>query len=315
MSQQCPGAEEEPGEPFTPAFLLHHTGKALKHKIRHLLWPRELGPTEQDLAPLSRDGCRQAHEAGGVCFGPDGTIKAQGKKLRLLRALHLFLSLLQAPSRGQSISGSWDLSPPSFRPISSPAQQPHTLQRPGRDLGCSQGWNEGGCSQSQHTKGDGEIPGAGHCGNTPWSSPAQAEAPRQVPSFSRLHDAPGCALCRGLGKHPYLFLSILPSLHPSISLSLHPSCHPSISYTAHPPAQPSGCLHFACSVPLALCRSRSCQHPMPQAPHPWENGAGSPVVISIRTPFQHLSTQPMTCWLSLTPFPPGICRPLAPSAL
>lgn len=146
MSQQCPGAEEEPGEPFTPAFLLHHTGKALKHKIRHLLWPRELGPTEQDLAPLSRDGCRQAHEAGGVCFGPDGTIKAQGKKLRLLRALHLFLSLLQAPSRGQSISGSWDLSPPSFRPISSPAQQPHTLQRPGRDLGCSQGWNEGGCS-------------------------------------------------------------------------------------------------------------------------------------------------------------------------
>lgn len=169
--------------------------------------------------------------------------------------------------------------------------------------------------QSQRTKGDGEIPGAGHCGNTPWSSPAQAEAPRQVPSFSRLHDAPGCALCRGLGKHPHLFLSILPSLHPSISLSLHPSCHPSISYTAHPPAQPSGCLHFACSVPLALCRSRSCQHPMPQAPHPWENGAGSPVVISIRTPFQHLSTQPMTCWLSLTPFPPGICRPLAPSAL
>lgn len=43
MSQQSPGAEGEPGEPFAPASLLHHTSKALKHKIKHLLWPGELG--------------------------------------------------------------------------------------------------------------------------------------------------------------------------------------------------------------------------------------------------------------------------------
>lgn len=43
MSQQRPGAEEEPGEPFAPAFLLCYTSKALKHKIEHLLWPGESG--------------------------------------------------------------------------------------------------------------------------------------------------------------------------------------------------------------------------------------------------------------------------------
>lgn len=43
LSQQCPGAEEEPGEPFAPAFLLHHTDKVLKHKMKHLLWPGESG--------------------------------------------------------------------------------------------------------------------------------------------------------------------------------------------------------------------------------------------------------------------------------
>lgn len=51
VSQQCPGAEEEPGEPFAPVFLLHHTGKALKHKIRHLLWPGNWG-TENRTCPL-----------------------------------------------------------------------------------------------------------------------------------------------------------------------------------------------------------------------------------------------------------------------
>ena len=54
MSQQHPGAEEEPGEPFAPDFLLRHTGKALKHKIKHLSWPGKpgaygtgSGPSEQ----------------------------------------------------------------------------------------------------------------------------------------------------------------------------------------------------------------------------------------------------------------------------
>lgn len=69
MSQQHPGAEEEPGEPSAPAFFLRHTGKALKHKIKHKLCCGlgNRGPTEQDLAPSSRDGCGQACEAGGGC--------------------------------------------------------------------------------------------------------------------------------------------------------------------------------------------------------------------------------------------------------
>lgn len=237
-------------------------------------------------------------KAGGGGFCPDGTIKAQDKKLSFLKALDLFLSLLWAPRWERSISGSWDLSLPGFCPISSTAQQPPLCRDQEGMWDAVRAGMKVVAPQSQCTKGDGEVPGAGHCGNTPWRSPAQAKALRQVPSFSRLHDAPGCALCRGLGKHPYLFLSILHSLHPSVSLSLHYSCHPSISYTAHLLAQPSGCLHFACSVPLLLCRSRSCQHPTAQAPHPWEYRAGSPVVISIRTPFQHLSTHPITCWLS-----------------
>lgn len=50
MSQQRPRAEEERGEPFAPAFLLCHTTKALKHKIKHLLWPGE--PEAYGIWPL-----------------------------------------------------------------------------------------------------------------------------------------------------------------------------------------------------------------------------------------------------------------------
>lgn len=63
MSQQCPGAEEEPGEPFASAFLLRHTGKARKHKINHLLWLRELGAHGTGSGP-SEQGWMQAGRTG-----------------------------------------------------------------------------------------------------------------------------------------------------------------------------------------------------------------------------------------------------------
>lgn len=63
MSQQHPRAEEEPGEPFAPAFLLRHAGKALKHKIKHLLWPGELGAYGTGSGP-SAQGWVQAGKQG-----------------------------------------------------------------------------------------------------------------------------------------------------------------------------------------------------------------------------------------------------------
>lgn len=163
-------------------------------------------------------------------------------------------------------------------------------------MGCCQSWKEGGCSpEPAHKKMMGKYLVQGTMG-----IPLGAPLPRLKHSGRSFLSAGYMMplLCAGdWGSiHTFSCPSSLPSI--LLSLSLHPSCHPSISYTAHPLAQPSGCLHFAYSVPLPLCRSRSCQHPTPRAPHPWENRAGSPLVISIRTPFQQLSTQPITYWLS-----------------
>lgn len=63
MSQQRPGTEEEPGEPFAPAFLLCYTSKALKHKIEHLLWPGESGAYGTRSGP-SKQGWVQAGMRG-----------------------------------------------------------------------------------------------------------------------------------------------------------------------------------------------------------------------------------------------------------
>lgn len=63
MSQQRLGPEEEPGEPFAPAFLLRHAGKALKHKIKHLLWPGEPGTYGTGSGP-SEQGWVQAGTQG-----------------------------------------------------------------------------------------------------------------------------------------------------------------------------------------------------------------------------------------------------------
>lgn len=54
MSQQCPGAEEEPGDSLAPAFLLRHTSSALKHKMKQLLWPVGLGAYRTGSGPFEQ---------------------------------------------------------------------------------------------------------------------------------------------------------------------------------------------------------------------------------------------------------------------
>lgn len=109
--------------------------------------------------------------------------------------------------------------------------------------------------------------------------------------FQQVTRCPRMCFVQGTGEAS---TSFSPSFCLCVSIPL--AIPPSLSLHIFLPSPQAACTLPACSVPLPLCRSRSC-HPTPQAPHPWENGAGSPVVISIRSPFQHLSTQPTTCWL------------------
>lgn len=126
-------------------------------------------------------------------------------------------------------------------------------------------------------------------------------APRQFLSFGSLRDAPACASCRGLGKHPSLFLSILPSLHPSIPLSCHPSNHPS----CHPSIF---ILHSLLPSPQAAC---TCPGPFP-FPHAGAGPASTPqhrlhtprrmgLALLLSSPSGCLSStsprSPMACWL------------------
>lgn len=177
--------------------------------------------------------------------------------------------------------------------------------------------------QSQGRKGDGgslawgtvgtplgaPLPGLKHPGSS-----CPSAACEFFTSLLSLPPSPSMCFVQGTGEaaiplplHPHFPPSSCPSVPPSLLPCLH-------LYTLHPPAQPPGYLHFPCSFPLPSCRSRSCRYPKLKAPHPQENGDGSSFVISIRTLFQHLSMQPMARWL-YSPFLPGMCPPLVPSAL
>lgn len=145
-----------------------------------------------------------------------------------------------------------------------------------------------------------------------WEYPLELPCPGQStqagPSFSRLHDAPGCALCRGLGKHPPL------SLHPSVSVS--PSLLPSLHLfhcTSSCPALrlPALCLPALFPFP--------CAGAGPATPHHRLHTPGRmALALLLSSPSELLSsTSELSPQLagSVPPFPPGICLPLAPSAL
>lgn len=265
---------------------------------------RGIGGLWDTIWPLQA-GMGAGRHARLVEDGPDRSIKAQGKNWAFCEHCICPCHCCSPPVGDTGPRGCGSCHLPASLLVSSAPWQPHTLQRPGRDVGSSQSWYEGCCclpraragkvmgwSLAESTVGPAlgaPLPRPKHPGRSPpsagyvmsqhvlcagdWGSIQPSSSPSSLPS---------------------ILLSLCPSYHLSVPPSLLPTVHP---YTPHCPAQPPGCFHFPCSFLLPSCRSRSCQHPTPQAPHPQENGAGASVVISIRSPFQHFCMQSLTHWL------------------
>jgi len=192
----------------------------------------------QDLAPPSRDGCRQVCEAGGGCSGPDGSIKAQGKSWAFCEnhVCPCHSCSFLAGDTGPQGCGTCHLpaSLPSPAPLGSPMLcrgQPGMWEarRAGMKFVASQ--NQGG-------KCDGGSLVWGTVG-TPLGAPLPRKKHPESSRSSAAYIVPQHVLLAGgwgsihpsssLSSLPSSPLSFCPSILPAIPLSLHPSCRPSIS--------------------------------------------------------------------------------------